>query len=100
MTVTFVQEAAQAVLRDDIKAMMKKLAEYGLGICVPHCHDEETGAFKRLPAGIVQSESDLKVAFVRRNSLDEHDVPVAWIWDGEAQVIQSCQTCRFDGPHH
>ena len=100
MTTTFVYEAAEAVQRDDVKAMMKALAEFGLGICVPHCHDEKSGAFMHLPEGIVQSESGLKVDFVHRDSLDERDVPVAWLWNEGAQVVQSCQTCRFDGPHH
>jgi hypothetical protein len=100
MTTTFVHEAGKAVESNTVQAILKTLSRYGLGVCVPHAHDERTGAFTRLPNGMVQSESDLKISFVERSSLDDQDVPVAWVWDDGAQVVQSCQTCRVDGPHH
>ena len=91
---SFVQDAAAIVAEPRVQELMRELAAYGLGVCVPHMHDEQTGEFLPLPDDTVQSESHLKVSFVRRDSLNQNDVPVAWKWNNELQVVQTCP-CPF-----
>ena len=100
MIKTFVHEAAEAIKRPEVQEMIRRLADYGLGVCVPHMHTEGTGEFAGLPHELVQSESQLQVSFVERSLLTENDIPVAWRWYKELQVVETCKVCRPDGPHH
>jgi len=97
---SFVHEASNIVAKPEVQDLIKELSKHGLAVCVPHMHREEDGAFQPLPEDTVQSESDFKVSFVKRDSLDENDIPVAWFWNEQIRVVQSCRVCRADGPHH
>lgn len=80
---------------------LKQLAEYGLGVCLPHMHDPITGEMVPLPPNMVQTEANLKVSFVDRARVDDRQVPVAWLWDQELKTVQHCAVCQPpDGPHH
>jgi hypothetical protein len=100
MKTTSVYDAATLVLKPEVQNLIKRISEYGLAVCVPHMHDEDTGDFLPLAPDTVQSESALKVSFVKRSNLNANDVPVAWQWNDDLSVIQTCQVCRPDGPHH
>ena len=100
MKQSFVQSAANTVGDPRVQELIRELSTYGLGVCIPHMHDEQTGEFVPLPDDKVQSESHLRVSFVDRASLTENDVPVAWKWNDQLQVVQTCKVCRPDGPHH
>lgn len=100
METSFVHNAAGIIAKPEVQDLIKKLSEHGLAVCVPHMHRDEDGSFVPLPEDTVQSESDLKVSFVKRAALDQHDIPVAWRWNEGLEVVQSCRVCRADGPHH
>ncbi len=97
---SFVQSASDIVREPRVQELMQELGTYGLAVCVPHMHDDQSGDFIPLPDDTVQSESKLKVSFVPRASITENDIPVAWKWNDRLQVVQTCQVCRPDGPHH
>ena len=97
---SFVHEASNVVSKPEVQSLIRELSKHGLAVCIPHMHREEDGAFQPLPDGIVQSEADLRVSFVKREALDENDIPVAWVWDKNLKVVQSCRVCHVDGPHH
>jgi hypothetical protein len=59
--------------------MMRKLSVYNLGIYMPHMHDEKTGAFQVLPAGMTQVEDNLKVSF-QSGDPGCSFAPVGWFW--------------------
>jgi hypothetical protein len=92
------QRAQEALEKDEVREMLRRLAEYNLGIFMPHIHDEESGAFSPLPDGYVQVEEDLKVRFVERAEAENlNSVPVAWVWDEsagdrreKAKCVQNC----------
>lgn len=96
----FIEKAAANLQNPEVANLVKQLSSYGFGVCVPHMHDEETGEFLPLPEGTVQSESQLQVTFRKRSELTENDLPVAWVWNDSLATIQTCHTCRPDGPHH
>lgn len=76
----------------EVLSMMRRLADYGLGVCVPHAHSEDDG-MEDLPPGVVQYEEDQQVSFI---SEDEpratNAVPVAWMWEkGRVRVVGRCK---------
>mgnify|MGYP006928395598 CR=1 FL=1 len=96
----FIDDATAAIGRPEVQAMIERLASFGLGVCIPHMHDPNTGAFAELPTSKIQLEAGLKVRFVDRAELGPADVPVAWRWNHGLKVVQACRVCRPDGPHH
>ena len=95
------EKAGRAVRLPEVEEMMKKLAEFGLGVCVPHMHDPLTNELIPLPSNMVQAEANLKVSFVERDEIDDRQVAVAWFWDQELKTVQNCAVCQPpDGPHH
>lgn len=97
---SFVHDASSVVSKPEVTSLIQELSKHGLAVCVPHMHREEDGAFQPLPDDTVQSEAGLKVSFVKRETLDEKDIPVAWVWNKSLKVVQSCRVCHADGPHH
>jgi hypothetical protein len=57
------RKAQEAMFLPEIRQILKKLAEYNLGVCMPHKHNEETGRFETLPEEVVQVERALTVTF-------------------------------------
>jgi hypothetical protein len=90
------RRAQEAIGFPEVQDMLKRLAKYNLGICMPHIHDEERGGFHPLPADTVQLEDDLKVRFVKRDEAERiKAVPVGWQWHDDgvnamAVCVQSC----------
>jgi hypothetical protein len=75
--------AQEAIYRPDVQDMLRKLAEYNLGIFMPHMHGE-SGRFEVLPAGMVQVEEDLEVTFQSAQELTERNeryLGIGWTWD-------------------
>ena len=81
----------------EVQEIMCKLSAYNLGIYMPHMHDEKTGAFQVLPAGMTQVEDNLRVSFQPVDHPDEPGrafVPVAWFWrDGPTPGIKCTSRC-------
>ncbi len=72
--------AQSAINLPEVQDIMRKLSAYNLGIYMPHMHDERTGAFQVLPAGMTQVEDNLKISFQLVDQLVGSFVPVAWVW--------------------
>ncbi|PYS57770.1 MAG: hypothetical protein DMF76_21310 [Acidobacteria bacterium] len=90
------RKAQEAIHLPEVQEMLKQLAAYNLGICMPHMHDEETGNFKTLPADMIQIESDFQVSFVRKDeNRQSRTIPVAWQWvDDGVKAANGCvQEC-------
>lgn len=95
-----VQRAERAIATPEVEEMMRRLAEYGLGVFMPHMHNEE--GFAGLPLDTVQLEGDLKVRFVPRSDpLIRDAAPVGWVWDCcAAKVVSACYcTGAAHNPH-
>ena len=100
MTKSLVEQAAEAIKTEEVQEIIKRLAKYGLGVCIPHMHAKDTGDFRDLPNDLVQRESQLQVSFVPRSSINDQDIPVAWRWNDEVQVAEICRICKSDKMHH
>jgi hypothetical protein len=74
--------AQEAVSLPEVQEMLRKLAEYNLGIFMPHMHDQHTGEFQPLPPELVQVEEGLKVTFRAAVEVEDGNryFPVAWFW--------------------
>lgn len=87
-------KAQRAVLLPEVQEMMKKLAEYNLGVYMPHIHEDEDGEFAAMPDGVVQVESGLEVTFHQTSELEERKttlIPVGWFWrDGTPSIYAGC----------
>ena len=55
--------AQAAAHSPDVQEILPCLSAYGLGIFMPHRHDEVIGEFQPLPDKVVQAESGLEVSF-------------------------------------
>jgi hypothetical protein len=74
----------------------RSLATHGLGIFVPHMHEDSSGEALPLPTGVVSHEDNLRVSFKNRQELDGKAVPVGWRWNGtEVEMCSAC--CGMDG---
>ena len=73
---------AQAAIRlPELQDMLQRLSEYGLGIFMPHVHDEVTGEFRSLPDHLMQVESGLATSFQPIEEIaTERFLPVGWFW--------------------
>ena len=87
-----VRKAIDAIDSDRVQEIIKELSDYGLGVCVPHMHDDK-GRFLPLPFGTVQSERGCKVTFVKEDELGKDAFAVAWRWDERKQAVAFCNGC-------
>ena len=96
--------AAQAAMQSaEVQEMLRRLSTHGLGICMPHMHDENTGEFQPLARQLMQVESGLEVSFqptAEIAALAGRFLPVAWVWrDGMTMPSAVCEMVRDeDGP--
>ena len=94
--------AQQAIHLPEVQDMLRSLSEYGLGICMPHKHDEQTGKFQPLPGKLMQVESGLEVSFQPTEEISKRSnrfLPVAWIWRDGAQMPSAvCEMVQTVGP--
>jgi hypothetical protein len=94
---------AQAAVRcPEVQEMLRRLSGYGLGIFMPHMHDEQSGEFLPLPDQVMQVESGLEVSFQPAAAIvDQTDqfLPVAWCWRaGAATPAAACEMVQQDSP--
>jgi len=87
------QKAQRAVANPEVQDIIKKLAEYNLGVCMPHMHITE-GKFVKLPTGTISLEKESE--FIPESEADSSNtLPVAWRWkDGSVIVAGSCHVIR------
>lgn len=87
--------AQAAVHCPEVQEMLRRLSGYGLGIFMPHMHDEQTGEFLPLPAPLMQVEAALRVSFQPAAEITRHAgrfLPVAWVWrDGISMPASVCE---------
>ena len=83
--------ARAAIELPEVQEILRRLSAFHLGVYMPHSHDEQTGAFQVLPAGVLQVEDDLQVSFQAADEPTGSYVPVAWVWrDGELTAGAAC----------
>lgn len=83
--------ARAAIDLPEVQEIIRRLSAFHLGVYMPHSHDEETGTFQILPAGVIQVEDDLQVSFQAVDHPEGSYVPVAWLWrDGELAAGAAC----------
>ena len=76
--------AARAIELPEVQELVKQLAAYGLGVSLPHMHDQ-AGNMVPLPEGVVQVEDDdLRASFVPADQVvgtpDRQYLTVGWRW--------------------
>ena len=97
---------AQAAMQSaEVQEMLRRLSAHGLGICMPHMHDENTGEFQPLPDQLMQVESGLEVSFQPTAEIKTQAgrfLPVAWVWrDGMSMPSAVCEMVQDeDAPNH
>ena len=94
--------AQAAVHCPEVQEMLRRLSGYGLGIFMPHMHDEQTGEFLPLPDQVMQVESGLEVSFQPAGAIADQThrfLPVAWCWRaGPAAPAAACEMVQQDSP--
>lgn len=81
--------AQEAIHLPEVQEMLRRLAEYKLGIFMPHMHDEQTGEFQSLPDEVMQVESGLEVSFQPTEEIanqTDRFLPVGWFWRAGAST--------------
>ena len=94
------QRAQCAIAKPEVIAMMKALADYGLGVCMPHAHAETASGFAALPLGMVSVERNQTVTFEPTDAAASGTrIPVAWRYETDANgvaCVAECGCCHFD----
>ena len=94
--------AQEAIHLPEVQAMLRRLAEYKLGIFMPHTHDEQTGEFQPLPDEVTQVESGLEVSFQPTQEIanqTDRFLPVGWLWRvGAAIPMAVCEMVGEERP--
>ena len=94
--------AQDAMNFPEVQEMLRTLSAYGLGVFMPHRHDEQTGEFQPLPDQLVQVESGLEVSFRPVEQIagqTDSFLPVGWIWRaGSATPSAVCEMVRDQRP--
>ena len=88
--------AQEAIQLPEVQQMLRRLAEYKLGIFMPHMHDDQTGEFKSLPDELTQVESGLEVSFLPTDEIENQTdrfFPVGWLWC--AGALTSSAVCEM-----
>ena len=96
------RNAQEAIHLPEVQQMLRRLADYKLGIFMPHMHDEKTGEFKSLPDEVTQVEAGLEVSFqASKDIVNQPDrfLPVGWFWRaGAATPSAVCEMVREEKP--
>ena len=94
--------AQAAIHLPEIQEMLRRLAEYKLGIFMPHMHDEHTGEFQVLPDEVMQVESGLEVSFQPAEEIanqTDRFLPVGWVWRaGASTPLAVCEMVSEERP--
>lgn len=88
------QIAQKAIRTKEVQDIIKKLADYNLGVTMPHMHHVE-GEFSELPTGMISLEQ--KSDFILEKDADPvNTLPVSWRWkDGKVVTAGSCHILRI-----
>ena len=90
--------AQAALAAAEMQEMLRRLSTHGLGICMPHMHDEKTGEFQPRGRQLMQVESGLEVSFQPTAEIAARAgrfLPVAWVWrDGMSMPSAVCEMVR------
>ena len=96
------RRAQAAIHLPEVQAMLHRLADFDLGIFMPHRHDDQTGEFQQLPDDLMQVESDRTVSFQRTEGVlgqPGRFLPVAWLWRaGAPSAASACEMMVQEGP--
>lgn len=89
-------EKAQAAIHvPEVQEMLRRLAEYKLGIFMPHMHERATGDFMALADDVMQVESGSEVSFQSRQKIagqPHRFLPVGWMWHaGASTPVSACE---------
>ena len=91
-----IESAFDAIKTKEVQDIIKQLAKFNLGVCVPHMHSS-TFDFAALPEDVVQVEEDCKVSWVPRGALETSPgaISVAWRWhdDGIHAAAKCIAVC-------
>ena len=88
--------AQEAIHLPEVQQMLRRLADYKLGIFMPHMHDDKTGEFKSLPDEVTQVESGFEVSFQPSEEIvnqTDRFLPVGWFW--RAGVSTPAAVCEM-----
>ena len=86
--------AQEAINNPEVQEMIKKLAQFNLGVFMPHQHNQTTGDFEVLEDGMMQMENDLEVSFVPINNTAPNTfLPVGWVWKFDG--LSESAACTF-----
>ena len=79
------RSAREAINLPEVQDIIRSLGKYGLGVCLPHAHDEATGAFTDMDDDLVQVEKAQQVSFQRADEVAANPnlVEVGWRWIGD-----------------
>ena len=92
--------AQEAIHFPEVQEMLRRLSAHGLGIFMPHMHDERTGEFQPLPELVTQLKSGLAVCFQPAEEIamqTDQFLPVGWVWRaGAVATAAACDKVRRD----
>ncbi len=92
---TQIQRAKNSIELPEVQKILGILDKYGLGIILPHMHDED-GFMIPLPKGVIGFEDSLQVAF---RSADDPEVlageAVGWRWDPDSGRTSAVASTRL-----
>ena len=95
------RRAQAAIHLPEVQAMLQRLSQFDLGICMPHQHDERTGDSQPLPDDVMQVESGCKVSFQNTQEIvnqGDRFLPVAWRWRaGASSPASACEMVVEEG---
>jgi hypothetical protein len=78
----FIANASTALKEPEVLDILEQLAAHGLGIYLPHMHDD-AGDFAPLPAGLIQVEDELQVSFCQES--EARGTAVSWLWQNQVR---------------
>ena len=89
--------AQRAIELPEVQEMARRLSAYGLGVFMPHMHDE-AGNMLPLPEGVVQVEGeDLRASFVSADQVtdtpEKRFLTVGWRWSAEMNTMSGTTHC-------
>ena len=89
-----IMTAVESVNLPEVKRLIEELAQFGLGVTVPHMHqDDSPFEFEPLPSDMVQIEDEQVVTFVPSAEATDHTLPVSWRWNGDGvEVVAGCKS--------
>ena len=94
--------AQDAIQLPEVQAMLRSLADFHLGVFMPHRHDERTGDFRSLPDDAIQVESGLTVSVRPADVISQQAprfLPVGWMWRaGAVAPVAACEMVSDENP--